>query len=164
MFRKIAINDENKAWKLLKAWGYDDDLYSVEGRCFVMTVQSLNLISLSYEEANLHDDYEDLVNRMVIQQFGEEKERTDRYSVMVKSDMQSYTFQYGIKNIDKVSLQITLDCGKKSSNCVFSDDNGSVTKILQPGEFAFYMHVEAAPDADEFNIGHDVLYEEVKHY
>ena len=26
------------------------------------------------------------------------------------------------------------------------------------------MHVEAAPDADEFNIGHDVLYEEVKHY
>jgi len=66
MFKKIAANDENKAWKLLKAWGYDDDLYSIEGRCFVMTVQSLNLISLSYEEANLHDDYEDLVNRMVI--------------------------------------------------------------------------------------------------
>lgn len=66
MFKKIAQSNETKAWKLLRAWGYDEDLYSVEGRSFVMTVQSLWLISLSYEEATLLEDYEDLVNRMVI--------------------------------------------------------------------------------------------------
>lgn len=39
---------------------------------------------------------------------------------------------------------------------VFSDDNGKVTKVVKPGEFVFMLHVEAAPDIEEFAIGHVV--------
>lgn len=123
MFKDLALNNQSKAWKLLKAWGYDEDLYPVEARTFMLTTHSMNLIQMSIEEATLLKDYEDIANKMIIQQYGEEIEREEgKYSLWMKQDEQSYTFQYGVKNLDKVPLQITLDC-KKARNMVFSDDN-----------------------------------------
>lgn len=56
---------------------------------------------MSIEEATLLKDYEDITNRMIIQQYGEEIEREEgKYSLMMKQDDQSYTFQYGVKNLD----------------------------------------------------------------
>jgi len=44
MFKDLALNNQSKAWKLLKAWGYDEDLYPVEARTFMLTTHSMNLI------------------------------------------------------------------------------------------------------------------------
>jgi hypothetical protein len=55
-------------------WGYDKDLYPFESRCFMLTIHSLNRISLSIEEATPRTDYDDLVNKMILEKFGEEME------------------------------------------------------------------------------------------
>lgn len=93
MFKDLALNNQSKAWKLLKAWGYDEDLYPVEARTFMLTTHSMNLIQMSIEEATLLKDYEDIANKMIIQQYGEEIEREEgKYSLWMKQDEQSYTF------------------------------------------------------------------------
>lgn len=48
---------------------------------------------MSIDEADMFKDYEDLVNRKILQQFGKEIERVaNRYSVIMKQDEESYTF------------------------------------------------------------------------
>jgi hypothetical protein len=40
----------------------------------MLTIHSLNRISLSIEEATPRSDYDDLVNKMILEKFGEEME------------------------------------------------------------------------------------------
>jgi len=48
---------------------------------------------MSIEEATLLKDYENMANKMIIQQYGEEIEREEgKYSLWMKQDEQSYTF------------------------------------------------------------------------
>eukprot|EP00352_Strombidinopsis_acuminata_P001167 CAMPEP_0176343090 /NCGR_PEP_ID=MMETSP0126-20121128/3678_1 /TAXON_ID=141414 ORGANISM="Strombidinopsis acuminatum, Strain SPMC142" /NCGR_SAMPLE_ID=MMETSP0126 /ASSEMBLY_ACC=CAM_ASM_000229 /LENGTH=64 /DNA_ID=CAMNT_0017688855 /DNA_START=1204 /DNA_END=1398 /DNA_ORIENTATION=- len=62
--------DETKAWKLLRAWGYDEDLYPVQGRSFLITTHSMNLLQMSIDEADLLKDYEDMVSVKILQKYG----------------------------------------------------------------------------------------------
>ena len=44
---------------------------------------------------------------------------------------------------------------------VFSEPNGKITKVIEPGAIEFMMHAEAAPGAEEFARGAQCLYKEV---
>ena len=44
---------------------------------------------------------------------------------------------------------------------VYSETNGKVTKIIEPGTLEFMMHAEAAPGAEEFARGAQVIYKEI---
>jgi hypothetical protein len=70
----------------------------------------------------------------------------------------SWTFQFGLKNIHKRTKVFTLDCST-STNSLFSDKGGRVTKQVMPGEFVVMMEVEASADALEFKLGWNVVYQ-----
>lgn len=57
-------------------------------------------------------------------------------------------------------MEVTLDCNT-STNMVFSEPNGKVTKIIDPKTLEFMMHAEAAPGAEEFARGAQVIFKEV---
>jgi hypothetical protein len=142
-------------------WGYDKDLYPTESRCFMLTIHSMKPIAIQIEEATTRKDYDDLVNKMILENFGEELEsKPNVYRLLSKFSDQSYTFSYGIENLGHKALEITLDC-TSSRNMVFSEANGKITKVIEPGCIEFMMHAEAAPGAEEFARGAQCIYKEV---
>lgn len=162
-FWKDAINiqGESSVWRMLEKWGYDKDLYPFESRCFMLTIHSLKPIAIQIEEANSKKDYDALVNKIILEKFGEELEsRPGVYRLLNKFSEQSYTFSYGIENNSTRAIEITIDCNS-SRNMVFSESSGKITRIVEPGQFEFLMHAEAAPGAEEFARGSLCTYKEV---
>ena len=84
-FFKDAIRTQGEAtvFRWFEKWGYDRDLYPNESRCFMLTIHSINRISIQIEEASPKKDYEDLVNKMILERFGEEQEpRNSNYRLL----------------------------------------------------------------------------------
>lgn len=49
----------------------------------MLTIHSINRISIQIEEASPKKDYEDLVNKMILERFGEEQEpRNSNYRLL----------------------------------------------------------------------------------
>lgn len=127
----------------------------------MLTIHSMKPIAIQIEEASARKDYDDLVNKMIVERFGEEMEaKPNVYRLLSKFSEQSYTFSYGVENLGHKALEMTIDC-TTSTNMVFSEPSGKVTKIIEPGTIEFMMHAEAAPGAEEFARGAQCLFKEV---
>ena len=75
-FFKDAIRTQGvtTVWRWFEKWGYDKDLYPNESRTFMLTLHSMGKVSIKIEETNSKKDYDDLVNKMILERFGEELE------------------------------------------------------------------------------------------
>jgi hypothetical protein len=101
------------------------------------------------------------VNRIILEKFAETlEEQPSAYKLLNKFCEQSYTFSYGVENTSSRAIELTIDCNS-SRNMVFSENNGKVTKVIEPGQIEFLMHAEAAPGAEEFARGSVCTYREV---
>lgn len=126
----------------------------------MLTIHSMSPIAVQIEEATSKKDYDSIVNRLIVEKYGEELEgKHGVYRLVHKFSESSYTFTYAIENLSSKPLEITLDCNN-SSNMVFSENKGKITKIIDPGCYEFMMHAEAAPGAEEFARGAQVIYKE----
>ena len=47
-----VAESEKAAWLAFKNWGYDEDLYPVVSRVFVLTIHSQSPVKLSVEDTN----------------------------------------------------------------------------------------------------------------
>jgi hypothetical protein len=133
-FWKDAIKSqgESAVWRWFEKWGYDKDLYPGESRCFMLTIHSLKPIAIQIEEATLKKDYDELVNRIILERFGEELEsKPSAYRLLNKFSEQSYTFSYGVENTGARAIKVTLDCNS-SRNMVFSEASGKIVKVVEP--------------------------------
>lgn len=157
----IRTQGEPAIWRWFEKWGYDKDLHPCESRCFMLTIHSLKPIFIQIEEATPKKDYDALVNKIILERFGEEiEQKPGVYRLINKFSEQSYTFSYGIENLGTRAIEVTLDCNS-SRNMVFSEESGKATKIIEPGQIEFIMHAEAAPGAEEFARGSLCTYKEV---
>jgi len=157
----IRTQGENTVWRWFEKWGYDKDLYPCESRSFMLTIHSLKPIAIQIEESSQKKDYDELVNRIIVERYGEELEsRPGVFRVLSKFSEQSYTFSYAIENTGARAIEATLDCNT-SRNMVFSEPSGKVTRVVEPGQVVFFMHAEAAPGAEEFARGSTCSYREV---
>lgn len=149
----VKTQGESAVWRWFEKWGYDKDLFPVESRCFMLTIHSIKSIAIQIEEASSKKDYDDLVNKMIVERFGEELESKEgAYRLLHKFYEASYTFSYAVENLGNRTLEVTLDC-TSSRNMVYSEPSGKITKLVEPGAIEFFMHAEAAPGAEEFARG-----------
>mmetsp|Transcript_10339 Transcript_10339/g.10354 ORF Transcript_10339/g.10354 Transcript_10339/m.10354 type:complete len:129 (+) Transcript_10339:271-657(+) len=126
----------------------------------MFTVHSLKPIAIQIVEVSPKQEYDELVSKLIVQQFGEELENhPGAYRLLFKFADQSYTFTYAIHNQSSKPLEVTLDCNS-SSNMVYSEPSGKITKVVEPGTLEFMMHAEAAPGAEEFARGANVAFKE----
>lgn len=126
----------------------------------MLTVHSMNAIAISIEEASQQNDYDLIVNNLILERFGEVQEDRGNYKLLQKFSDQSYTFSYGVENTGKKPLEITLDCNT-SKSMSFSEPSGRVVKIVEPGTLMFLMHAEASPGAEEFAKGAEISHKEL---
>ena len=154
--------------RLFKNWGYDEDLYPISSRSFVMTSHSENEVKLMVQDRQKTDnpqpeleDIEDRVNCEMIKRHGKSvQEEPMVYDLSLWHNQETDTFSFGITNQKNVPVAFTLD-STKSVNMVFNEDGGKVTRYVRPGEFTFLMHVEAAEGAEEFTLQYTVSMEEI---
>ena len=127
----------------------------------MLTIHSTKRIAIAIEEATPRNDFDDLVNKMILEKYGEELEtKAGFYRLVSKFSEQSYTFSYGIENIGSKALEITLDCNS-SRNMIFTEPTGKITKLIEAGLFEFMMHAEAQPGAEEFARGVQCVFKEI---
>jgi hypothetical protein len=50
LVRDKVNENEKLAWRAFRNWGYDEDLYPVQARSFVLTIHSAHFIKLSVED------------------------------------------------------------------------------------------------------------------
>ena len=69
--------------------------------------------------------------------------------------METYTFQYLIKNKTQKQAVFTVDCSL-SVGMLYSERGGRITKMVMPDETTFMLNCEAETDAIEFTLAASV--------
>ena len=144
--------EEIKNW--LKALGYDDDLYPLKSRCFMLTFHSDIPISVSARDA-LSTDLNKKIDKLVIKSMGEKIKNKKDISVFQYQSKISNIYSYGCLNEGNEPLRVIINF--KSENNIFSAGKNKIEKIVQPNKYEFFTHIFPLPNNEmnnelEFNI------------
>ena len=114
------------------------ELYPLRSRCFMLTFHSDTPISVSVRDA-LNTDLNSKVNKLILKSLGEE--------IKKKKDISAIQYQSRNNNI------VTVGCVNKGSvpyrvvttfadngNIIFSGKSNKVERIIQPGNYEFFLH------------------------
>ena len=148
----ISGDDEIKNW--FKALGYDDDLYPLKSRCFMLTFHSDIPISVSARDA-LSTDLNKKIDKLIIKNMGEKIKNKKDISVFQYQSKISNIFSFGCLNEGNEPLRVNIIF--KSENNIYSAGKNKIEKIVQPNKYEFFTHVFPLPNSDmnnelDFNI------------
>ena len=134
----MSEDGEAKVRQWLNLLGYDSELYPLRSRCFMLTFHSDTPISVSVRDA-LNTDLNSKVNKLILKSLGEE--------IKKKKDISAIQYQSRNNNI------VTVGCVNKGSvpyrvvttfadngNIIFSGKSNKVERIIQPGNYEFFLH------------------------
>ena len=148
----ISGDDEIKNW--FKALGYDDDLYPLKSRCFMLTFHSDIPISVSARDA-LSTDLNKKIDKLIIKNMGEKIKNKKDISVFQYQSKISNIFSFGCLNEGNEPFRVNIIF--KSENNIYSAGKNKIEKIVQPNKYEFFTHVFPLPNSDmnnelDFNI------------
>ncbi|CAG9310137.1 unnamed protein product [Blepharisma stoltei] len=142
MFKRYG---EETIRKWLVAWGYDDDLFSVQSRAFCVTFHSpkrLKIQMRNAERSGLHEK----VNQMLIQRSGEKKGITDGVQLYCLMEKSANAFTYGAYNDNRYQVKATLDC-TNSEGLSFSGRTNIIQVTIPPKEWRILAHCQIAKNS-----------------
>jgi len=150
--KTIENLEEVKNW--LKALGYDNDLYPLKSRCFMLTFHSDIPISVSARDA-LSTDLNKKIDKLIIKSMGEKIKNKKDISVFQYQSKISNIYSYGCLNEGNEPYRVSINF--KSENNIYSYGKNKIEKIVQPNKYEFFTHVFPFPNNDmnnelEFNI------------
>ena len=82
-------------FKWLDALGYDQDLYSIKSRCFMLTFHSTVDLSVSVRDA-IQTDLDTRANLLIIDRFGQELEAKQAYRILYTFSEQILAYSYAV--------------------------------------------------------------------
>jgi len=154
-FKRFLVNEiennmmkEDQMFEWLANLGYDEDLYSIRSRCFMLTFHSTVDLSVSVRDA-VQTDLDMRTNLLVTDKFGQELEVTANYRILYTFSEQILAYSYSVQNLTANPLDITLDFGS-SQNMLLSSKGKSITKTVLPNQVEFMMHTMAKPSVSDF--------------
>ena len=153
-WKKKAIENIEEIKNWLKALGYDNDLYPLKSRCFMLTFHSDIPISVSARDA-LSTDLNKKIDKLVIKSMGEKIKNKKDISVFQYQSKISNIYSYGCLNEGNEPFRVTINF--KSENNIYSYGKNKIEKIVQPNKYEFFTHVFPFPNNDmnnelDFNI------------
>jgi hypothetical protein len=144
--------EEIKTW--FKALGYDEDLYPLKSRCFMLTFHSDIAISVSARDA-LSTDLNKKIDKLIIKSMGEKIKNKKDISVFQYQSKVSNIYSYGCLNEGNEPFRVIINF--RSENNIYSAGKNKIEKIVQPNKYEFFTHVFPIPNNEmnnelEFNI------------
>ena len=156
-FLKKDGEETVKSW--FKNLGYDDDLYPLRSRCFMLTFHSDSPISVSVKDA-INTDLALKVDKLILKAYGEKIKTKKDISVIQYQSKTSNVMSIGALNEGTVSYRVVLSF-KENEGVLFSGGVGKVEKIIQPGKYEAFLHlfsfIEEGNKTIDFNIEYYAL-------
>ena len=137
---------EVKTW--LKNLGYDEDLYPLKSRCFMLTFHSDIPISVSARDA-LNTDLNKKIDKLVIKSLGTKIKNKKDISIFQYQSKISNIFSYGCLNEGNEPLRVSIIF--RNENNIYSAGKNKIEKIVQPNKYEFFTHVFPLPNNDMNN-------------
>ena len=142
----IENKEEIKNW--FEALGYDNDLYPLKSRCFMLTFHSDIPISVSARDA-LSTDLNKKIDKLIIKSMGEKIKSKKDISVFQYQSKISNIFSYGCLNEGNEPFRVCLNF--RSENNIYSAGKNKIEKIVQPNKYEFFTHIFPLPNTDMNN-------------
>mmetsp|Transcript_33587 Transcript_33587/g.38165 ORF Transcript_33587/g.38165 Transcript_33587/m.38165 type:complete len:826 (+) Transcript_33587:44-2521(+) len=139
---------EEAVVKWLEELGYDQDLYSVRSRSFILTMHSEHELSVIVRDA-VQTDLDNRTNCLLIEKYGKELEMRRGVRAFNALSREVHAYSYGIINDQSAAIEVTLDCSK-SQQMLFSASGNTIKKRIEPGQLEFMLHALAEPSAETF--------------
>ena len=118
--------EEDRMFEWLASLGYDQDLYSIKSRCFMLTFHSSIDLSVSVRDA-IQTDLDTRSNLQIVDRFGQELEVTPTHRILYTFSEQILAYSYAIENLTSVPLEFRLDFSS-SVNMLYSSKSHKIAK------------------------------------
>ena len=138
--------EEIKKW--FKFLGYDEDLYPLKSRCFMLTFHSDIPINVSARDA-ISTDLNKKIDKLIIKSFGEKIKNKKDISAFQYQSKISNIYSYGCLNEGNEALKVILNF--KSENNIYSFGKNKIEKIIQPNKYEFFTHLFPISNNNELN-------------
>ena len=147
-WKKNLIENELEVKTWLKNLGYDEDLFPLKSRCFMLTFHSDIPISVSARD-NLNTDLNKKIDKLVIKTMGIKIKNKKDISVFQYQSKISNIFSYGCLNEGNEPFKVNIIF--RSENNIYSAGKNKIEKIVQPNKYEFLTHVFPLPNTDMNN-------------
>ena len=127
---------EVKSW--LKNLGYDDDLFPLKSRNFMLTFHSDIPISVCARD-NISTDLNKKIDKLIIKTIGEKIKSKKDISVFLYQSKMSSIFSFGCLNEGNESYKVCLNF--RNDNNIYSAGKSKIEKIVNPNKYEFFTHV-----------------------
>ena len=139
-------DEEIKKW--FKYLGYDDDLYPLKSRCFMLTFHSDIPINVSARDA-ISTDLNKKIDKLIIKSFGEKIKNKKDISVFQYQSKISNIYSFGCLNEGNEPYKVVLNF--KNENNIYSYGKNKIEKIIQPNKYEFFTHLFPISNNNELN-------------
>ena len=134
----LSEGGEEEIKKWFRYLGYDDDLYPLKSRCFMLTFHSDIPINVSARDA-ITTDLNKKIDKLIIKSFGEKIKNKKDISVFQYQSKISNIFSIGCLNEGNETFRVTLTF--KNENNIYSVGKNKVEKVVQPNKYEFFTHL-----------------------
>ena len=134
----LSEGGEEEIKKWLKFLGYDDDLYPLKSRCFMLTLHSDIPINVSARDA-LSTDLNKKIDKLVIKSFGEKIKNKKDISAFQYQSKISNIYSFGCLNEGNDAYRVILNF--KNENNIYSAGTNKIEKIIQSNKYEFFTNL-----------------------
>eukprot|EP00340_Litonotus_pictus_P004981 CAMPEP_0170517410 /NCGR_PEP_ID=MMETSP0209-20121228/3415_1 /TAXON_ID=665100 ORGANISM="Litonotus pictus, Strain P1" /NCGR_SAMPLE_ID=MMETSP0209 /ASSEMBLY_ACC=CAM_ASM_000301 /LENGTH=788 /DNA_ID=CAMNT_0010802657 /DNA_START=138 /DNA_END=2504 /DNA_ORIENTATION=+ len=135
----LLTGGEKQIWSWLENLGYDQGLYPLRSRCFMLTFHSDNALAVAVRDA-LNTDLNNKTNKLILKSQGEEKKSSTSSEITaLEFCSKTNVISVGVQNRSNITQRVALDFSK-AKNLLFSTKTSKVEKVISPGQYDFFMH------------------------
>ena len=157
LFKETYINEgEEKIRKWLFNLGYDNDLYPLRSRNFMLTFHSNNQIIINVRD-NLGTDLNSKINQITFKNNSKEIFKNGGVSVFQYQSKGSDINSFGCFNYGNIALNITLSFDY-DDNIIVAGNVYEIQKVVSPNSYEFFANVYNDNDRDiKFNLSYNPI-------
>ena len=145
-YLKEGGDEEIKKW--FKYLGYDEDLYPLKSRCFMLTFHSDIQINVNARDA-ISTDLNKKIDKLVIKSFGEKIKNKKDISVFQYQSKISNIYSLGCLNEGNEAFRVSLNF--KNENNIYSAGSNKIEKVIQPNKYEFFTNIFPISNNNELN-------------
>ena len=149
----VKTQGQETVFTWFEALGYDRELFSIRSRCFILTLHSVEEISVTVRDA-IQTDIDNRANVILLERFGAELDNKNAVCCLYMEAKSVHAYSYGIRNDRQQAIEAILDCSA-SEQMLASTKTAVVKKVrarqrIEPGQLEFMLHTQALPSAESY--------------
>ena len=135
----IKTYGEERIREWLSVWGYDEYLYSVKSRSYILTIHSYTPLNVYNIPSDPKEDLTVKAWNLVLSRYGSVKNENNGVNTYRLKHTQVGASTFAVMNPKLKNVTVTCDFSA-SEGLIFSCGKSRVTKVIQPGQFGSIIH------------------------